>query len=107
MQRLGLRDQIPTATADLEPLSDEMREECFDNAVGIAGKPLRFPQLPSDHVLVCVYNMGMGEILNVCETIKDMQTLFDEHLRGTTISLEWYVGGPQIAGLVAWSASNG
>jgi hypothetical protein len=107
MQRLGLRDQIPAATDDLEPLSDEMLTECFNNAVGIAGKPLRFPQLPAEHVLICVYNMGMGEILYVCETIGDMQTLFDEHLCGTTVSLEWYVGGPQIAGLVAWSASTG
>jgi len=56
----------------------------------LTGRPTRKPTLPEGWDVVAGYNQGLGERLIVCESLEDMQTLYDAYARGGAIALDWY-----------------
>ena len=59
----------------------------------IHGRPTAMPELPSaNHRVICGYNQGLGEHIIVCESLEDMQELYDAYYHGGAISIRWYIG---------------
>jgi len=79
MIELGKRDEVFGADL-LQPLT-------------IAGRPTRMPSLPSaEHKVICGYDQGLGERLFVCESIEDLQQLYDAYAQGGALVINWYIG---------------
>lgn len=58
----------------------------------IFGRPTSMPYLSGDDKVICGYDQGLGERMFVCESLEDMQILFDGYARGGAISIHWYKG---------------
>lgn len=56
------------------------------------GRPTRFPVLLGDDKLVAGYDQGLGERMIVCESLEDMQQLWDSYAAGWALNLNWYAG---------------
>lgn len=54
------------------------------------GRPDRMPDLPDGRVLLCGFDQGAEERLIVCETLDDVQRLFDAWARGGASRIRWY-----------------
>ncbi len=68
--------------------ADDMRRIC-----DISGRPTKMPSLPSkDHRVICGYDQGLGERLFVCESLEDMQELYDAYYGGLALRIHWYSG---------------
>jgi hypothetical protein len=78
MFELGKRSEIFSAEL-LEPLS-------------IYGRPSQMPSLPQGHDVICGYDQGLGERMIVCESLEDMQQLYDSYARGYALRIYWYSG---------------
>lgn len=51
------------------------------------------PKPPSNEdPIICGYDQGLGERMIVCETLDDMQQLYDAYARGGAVRIQWYVG---------------
>lgn len=59
---------------------------------GIHGRPSRLPRIAEGHKVICGYDQGLGERLFVCETLGDMQQLYDAYARGGALQIHWYSG---------------
>lgn len=61
--------------------------------IALHGRPSVMPTVPDDHkVVICGYNQGLGERMIVCETLEDMQALYDAYARGGALEIHWYHG---------------
>ena len=56
------------------------------------GRPVAMPRVPEGHKLICGLDVRIYEKLYVCETVEDMQQLYDHYAEGMTLSINWYSG---------------
>ena len=77
MIELGKRDKVAGA--------DSLRR-----IKNLYDRPLQWPKLTDDEVIICGYDQGLGERLIVCEDLDEMQTLYDAYARGGAIHIKWY-----------------
>lgn len=56
------------------------------------GRPATMPVVPEGSSLICGYDQGLGERMFVCESLEDMQTLYDAYAAGGALSINWYTG---------------
>jgi hypothetical protein len=59
-------------------------------------RPTSFPLVSPGEAVICGYNQGLGEHLFVCESLDDLQELWDRYATGytlgCTLTIAWYVG---------------
>ena len=60
--------------------------------LSISGKPTSMPSVPDDHSVMCGFDQGLGEKLYVCESLEDMQHLYDSYAKGMALRITWYSG---------------
>ena len=70
----------------------------------IHGRPIAMPSLLPGHKVICGYDQGSGERLLVCDTLAEMQKLYDNYYSGAAITINWYQG--QDPGFVTVIAPN-
>lgn len=68
------------------------RVEGLISISGIWGKPTSMPRVGNDEVVICGYDQGLGERLIVCESVQDMQSLYDGYAAGGALQIHWYRG---------------
>lgn len=56
----------------------------------IWGRPTAMPPLGLNEDIVCGYDQGLGERMIVCESLDDMQELYDNYARGGALNIHWY-----------------
>jgi hypothetical protein len=78
MQLLGKKSEIFGAEL-LKPLS-------------LYGRPTAMPRIPQNHSVLCGYDQGLGENIYVCESLEDMQQLYDAYAQGGALTIRWYTG---------------
>jgi len=83
MIELGKKSEIFGAEK-LEPLNPI--------SFGGIGRPMVMPRVPQDHKVICGYDQGLGERIFVCETLEEMQYLYDAYARGGALRIHWYSG---------------
>jgi hypothetical protein len=70
------------------------RSECIgeDSLVllEIVGRPCELPRHPAGHKVICSYDDGSDERLFVCESLKDMQQMYDGFARSGARGIKWY-----------------
>lgn len=79
MFELGKKDEIFGADK-LVPLRD------------VYGRSERLPFLKKDESVIAGFDQGLGERILVCETLEDMQQIYDAYARGFALRLNWYRG---------------
>lgn len=59
-----------------------------------SGRPDKMPYLDEkkQERVIAGYDQGLGERMLVCETLEDMQMLYDKYTAGWAITLNWYKG---------------
>jgi hypothetical protein len=78
MYELGKKDEIFGAEL-LRPLR-------------VYGRPDSMPILVGDDMVICGFDQGLGERMIVCETLEDMQSLWDQYAQGYALNIYWYLG---------------
>jgi hypothetical protein len=56
------------------------------------GRPTRMPFVPDGQRVICGYNEGEGERVYICETLEDMQELYDYCVKNKISQINWYLG---------------
>src|SRR5438270_12247091 len=79
MYELGKKDEIFGA-------------ELLREVQGIYGRPTSMPRLGKGDKVICGYDQGLGERMFVCESLADMQQLYDAYYQGGALQIHWYVG---------------
>ena len=79
MIKLGKKSEI-FGVEKLQPLSTPY------------GRPASLPCVPADHKVICGYDQGLGEQMFVCESVEDMQQLYDAYASGGALKIHWYSG---------------
>ena len=82
MQELGKKTEI-FGSELLRPLTG------FD---AIHSRPDRMPTLRGKDKVICGYDQGLGERMFVCDTLEDMQALYDAYASGGALRIHWYLG---------------
>lgn len=59
--------------------------------ITIRGRPTSMPSLQKDERVVGVYDQGLGEKMGVCNSLEEMQDLYDAYARGLAITLKWVI----------------
>ncbi len=77
MRELGKKDEIFGAEL-LRPVRIDQR-------------PTSMPALKDDEKVICGYDQGLGERMIVCDSIADMQELFDAYSQGGALRIFWYI----------------
>ena len=95
MIELGKKDEI-FGVEKLKPLGEQ---------VG-SNRPTEMPRLGPDHKVICGYDQGLGERMIVCESLEEMQQLYDAYAKGGALHIHWYSGSdPEfISGITGSSA---
>lgn len=60
--------------------------------LSLYGRPTTMPRVPTGHNVICGYDQGLGERMIVCESLEDMQQLYDAYARGGALQINWYSG---------------
>jgi hypothetical protein len=55
------------------------------------GRPTSMPLLRKEEKVVGVYDQGLGEKDMFCETLADMQKLYDSYASGMALTLKWFI----------------
>ena len=76
MINLGKKDQVFGAD-QLIPLK-------------IEGRPTQLPTTPEESKVLCEFNQGLGERIIVCNTLEEMQELYDAYATGGALRIKWY-----------------
>lgn len=79
MQQLGKKSEVLVADK-LQKLTD------------VHGRPTKLPFLHGNEKVICGFDQGLGEVLYVCDTLEDMQQLYDAYAKGMALSIYWYKG---------------
>lgn len=58
----------------------------------ISGRPQSMPSVSSGWKVICGYDQGLGERMIICESLADMQGLYDMYYQGGARDIHWYVG---------------
>ena len=53
-------------------------------------RPFYYPSLDEDEIVILGCNQGSGERIIACESLKDMQYLYDQCLTGWATDVKWY-----------------
>jgi hypothetical protein len=56
------------------------------------GRPIRMPEVPQGHKVICGFDQGLGERMIVCESLDEMQQLWDAYAKGFALHIHWYHG---------------
>lgn len=56
----------------------------------VYGRPMSLPHLSMGEQIVGVYDQGLGKKDALCESLADMQRLYDSYAAGYALSLEWF-----------------
>lgn len=64
----------------------------FEVRVDSRGRPSEMPLLKGEEMVIAGYDQGLGERLIVCESLEDMQELWDNYAQGYALKLHWYAG---------------
>jgi len=54
------------------------------------GRPSSLPHLSGEEKVICGYDQGLGERIIVCESLEDMQKLYDAYATGGALRIHWY-----------------
>ena len=55
-------------------------------------RPISIPHTTVDSVVICGFDRGIYVIMYVCESLEDMQELFDSYAKGMAVNIRWYTG---------------
>ncbi|MFZ2836369.1 MAG: hypothetical protein WAZ21_03540 [Candidatus Saccharimonadales bacterium] len=58
--------------------------------ISLSERPIAMPQLPEGHHLFAIYDRLSGEQVVLCETVEDVQQLWDGYNRGGLITLAFH-----------------
>jgi hypothetical protein len=87
MLDLGLRKDV--TGADALELVD--KPGTWHPQMGQGERPAQMPRLPEGHQLFAGYDQGFGEHLVLCETLDDVQKVWDGYARGGALfPPSWY-----------------
>lgn len=94
MYELGKKDEVlGVMVENLRAISDDFWKR-------IEGRPTRMPITTRDELVICGFDQGLGEKLLVCESLEDMQELFDKFNQGYALRIAWYRG--ELTSTVIW-----
>ncbi len=88
------------------------KSECFGTErlvplQKVYGRPTQLPYVPEGSKVICGYDQGLGERLFVCESVEDMQQLYDSYARGGALTIKWYSGDdPGFIQIIGGSAES-
>ena len=90
----GLADEVVAGfggTTDIEviPHKEPKLEELKPLTGAPYNRPTTMPFLSEGQKVVGVYSQGFGEKILVCDTLADMQSLYDSYARGMALRLRW------------------
>lgn len=60
-------------------------------SVDIHGRPTSMPHLAKGEIVVAIYSKGLGRKKMVCNSLANMQSLYDSYAQGVVISLHWFI----------------
>ena len=83
MIRLGIK--TPAHQLGLTPITAVY-------GIPLSGRPTEVPRIPEGQAVICGYDQGLGEQLFACESLGEMQGLFDAHAAGGSLTITWYHG---------------
>jgi hypothetical protein len=71
------------------------KSETFGNdllkPVNLFKRPTEMPKLGEGERVICGYDQGLGERMIVCDSLADMQTLYDAGIvNGGALRVKWY-----------------
>lgn len=55
-------------------------------------RPVVFPLLAAGHKVIAGYDQGLGERMIVCDSLEEMQEVYDNYAKGGALRLQWYAG---------------
>jgi hypothetical protein len=58
--------------------------------LGLYRRPDKMPVVPEGHSVVCGYDLGLGERMIVCDSLEEMQKLYDMYAQGFALNIVWY-----------------
>jgi hypothetical protein len=58
---------------------------------GLYGRPTLMPYLAKDEMVIGVYDQGLGKKDALCNSLEDMQRLYDSYASGMALTLEWFI----------------
>jgi len=59
--------------------------------ITIYGRPTSMPNLAKGETVVGVYDQGLGERQMVCNSLANMQSLYDSYAQGMALTLRWCI----------------
>ena len=81
MIELGKKQDVEgKSVTDLQKLSEIYR------------KPTSMPRVKDDESVICLFDRGIDQKLYVCESLADMQQLYDSYAQGWALHITWYKG---------------
>lgn len=83
MTELGKKDEIFGAE-----LLRELR--AYNDYQVSNGRPTSFPRLQKDEKVIAGYDQGLGERMIVCDSLEEMQELYDLYARGSALRIKFY-----------------
>lgn len=86
MYELSKKDEMVGADS-LRPLQLHI-----DLRVDQNSRPVAMPVLRGQEKVMAGYDQGLGERMIVCESLEDMQELYDAYAKGYALHLNWYIG---------------
>ncbi len=58
---------------------------------GLYSRPTSMPCLGKNEKVIGVYNQGLGKKDMPCNSLEDMQQLYDSYASGMALTLEWFI----------------
>lgn len=58
---------------------------------GLYGRPTSMPFLAKGEKIIGVFNQGLGTKDSLCNSLADMQRLYDSYASGMALTLEWFI----------------
>lgn len=84
---------VPAATARSYGGSADMRITAFGSRPikDLYGRPTYMPGLKQGEKVVGVYDQGLGDKRKTCNTLEEMQDLYDSYAQGWALKLRWEI----------------
>lgn len=57
----------------------------------IYGRPTSMPSIENGQRIIGIYDQGLGEKKMVCNSLSDMQSLYDKYSKGFALTLRWVI----------------
>jgi hypothetical protein len=62
-----------------------------DRSIDISGRPSVMPYLKDGEQIIGLYDLGLRKERKVCQTLAEMQELYDFYYQGNALSLRWFI----------------